>query len=177
MNRGLQAAGLPVPASYHKLTLTVLTVTHLVSFKSVLKSMSFSDVFFKLFVFFPVTGEPTALKTFPSDLLCYFYMDAKVIALVSSRSCLFFWCSRYLLRFSFSFLFNKDLDSQWWSFSVSDHDTSTEHTSTTVRDNTGGFFKEVPGYFLRSVHPQSYLSYCFPKQLNWLIQCYMPIIF
>lgn len=84
MNRGLQAAGLNASSSScHRLSLTTLTVIHLVSFKSVPKSTAFSDVFFKLF-FSPDTGEPTSLKIFPNDLLCYFNMDVKVIAFVSS---------------------------------------------------------------------------------------------
>lgn len=92
---------------------------------------------------FPATGEPTVLKIFPNDSL-NFYMDVKVITSVSSRSCLFFWCLRCSLSFSFSSLSNKDLDSQWWSFRVSDHDTSEEPSLTTLRGNAEGFFKKVP---------------------------------
>lgn len=81
---------------------------------------------------------------------------------------------------SFSSLSNKDLESHWWPFWrvlwVSDHDTSEEHTSMTLSANAEGFFKKVPGNLLRSVHLQSYITYCFSKELYWLIQCYMSII-
>lgn len=153
------------------------------SLSSVLKSTSVSNIFFE--VCFLLSWEEDLLH-WGSSLMIYFLQGCEgdrisFIQKLPKKKLPLLLVNVSRCSLSFSSLSNKDLESHWWSFWrvlwVSDHDTSEEHTSMTLSAKPEGFFKKVPGNLLRSVHLQSYITYCFSKQLYWLIQCYMSIIY
>lgn len=182
MSRGLKSAGLPIPATYHKLSLKLCYTFGLfqVSWSQLLSLIYSSKSVFSCHGRRTYCTEDLPwwfillLQGCEGDRISFIQKLPKKklpLLLVNVSRC----------SLSFSSLSNKDLESHWWSFWrvlwVSDHDTSEDHTSMTLSANAEGFFKKVPGNLLRSVHLQSYITYCFSKQLYWLIQCYMSIIY
>lgn len=90
MNRGGQSAGLSIQPLPEAFTFTKLNVLHLVS-KMCSGQLLVFNVFLKLF--FSLSLEENLCTNDLPDPFTSFCVDTKVIALASSRSCLFFLVS------------------------------------------------------------------------------------